>query len=269
MKVLVSRHNALYRQWMTEMKHAGRAGHNAWLEGVHLCQSWLQHRGQPQWALFAQEGGDHVEISALAAQIEETRQVWMPQNLLSGLSTLVTPAPVIFIAPVKEPAKAPQIEATCVLLDGIQDPGNVGTLLRTAAAAGVRTVCTGPGTARCWSPKVLRAGQGAQFCLSLHEGIDLPSLLVSHKAGESRLPVLVTTLDPHAESLYHTDLAADVVWVFGHEGRGVAAEIVELADRKIFIPHDTQAVESLNVTTAAAICLFEQHRQRKAAKPAQ
>jgi TrmH family RNA methyltransferase len=262
MKVLSSRSNPMYRQWQADFKHAGRPGHGAWLEGVHLCQAWLQHRGQPQWGLFAQESADHADIMAIAHQTELARQVWMPQKLLDGLSTLVTAPPVIFIGQIHEPARLDDLLTTSVLLDSIQDPGNVGTILRTVAAAGVGDVFTGRGTAACWSPKVLRAGQGAQFCLSMHESIDLAKLIALQQTNPKRLPVMVTTLDAQAESLYETDLRREVIWVFGHEGRGVSPELVELADHRVYIPHDTQAVESLNVTSAAAICLFEQRRQR-------
>lgn len=268
MKTLTSRSNPRYRQWLAEMKHAGRTGHAAWLEGIHLCQAWLDHRGQPQWALFAQDASEHAEVRHLAEQVEPDKQVWMPAKLLASLSTLVTAPMVIFIAQPVMPQRdgAPGLDqlGTSLMLDDLQDPGNVGTLLRTAAAAGVAQVFTGPGTAACWSPKVLRAGQGAHFTLRIEESVDLASLLSMQSKQVKRTPVLATTLDASAKSLYELDLREDVIWVFGQEGRGVAPELVDLADHKVYIPHDNQAVESLNVASAAAICLFEQRRQRLA-----
>lgn len=143
-------------------------------------------------------------------------------------------------------------------LDGVQDPGNAGTLLRTAAAAGIGDVLAGAATASLWSPKTLRAGQGAQFRLRLHEQVNpdaLPSLLdgewigADARGGDS----LWTALLP----------AGPVGWVFGGEGAGLSAAARSVCRRVISIPIDS-AVESLNVAAAAAVCLFERRRRIRA-----
>jgi TrmH family RNA methyltransferase len=145
-------------------------------------------------------------------------------------------------------------------LDGVQDPGNVGTLLRTAAAAGIRDVLAGPGTAALWAPKTLRAGQGAQFRLRLHEQVaagSLPGLL----AGE-----WIGTDAGGGEPLWSIALPAGPVgWIFGGEGAGLSAAARAVCRRRVSIPIDA-AVESLNVAAAAAVCLFER-RRRLAASP--
>ncbi len=269
MKTITSRTNPLYRQWLSEIKHAGRPGHPIWLEGVHLCQAWLEHGGQPQWALLAQEAQGSGEIDALARQVEPRAQVWLPQKLLAGLSSLVTPATAMFVAqrpskPQAVPGSEQPPSGSCLLLDDVQDPGNVGTLLRTAAAAGVKSVFASAGTAATWSPKVLRAGQGAQFSLQIHEGVDLVALVANWQLRSDRPLILATALDPTAQSLYALDLTGNVAWIFGHEGRGVAPALLSGADHRVFIPHESDAVESINVSSAAAICLFEQRRQRLA-----
>lgn len=274
MKIITSRSNPLYRQWLAELKHAGRPGHPIWLEGVHLCEALLAHGGQMQWALFAQEAQGSGEIQALAQRVDLGQQVWMPQKLLDGLSSMVTPSSVMFLA--QRPSNAqtlydngPPLGESSLWLDDIQDPGNVGTLLRTAAAAGVNSVFASVGTAACWSPKVLRAGQGAQFALNIHEGVDLLALLSRWQSCTDRpldqpldRPlILATALDATAKSLYDLDLKHPVAWIFGHEGRGVAPALQRVADYGVYIPHDRNAVESLNVSSAAAVCLFEQRRQ--------
>lgn len=274
MKTITSRSNPLYRELQADMKHAGRAGHGIWLEGVHLCQAWLAHRDQPQWAMFANEAQGNPEVDALAKQTDPARQVWVPSSLLAGLSTLATPPAVIFVGGSERveqhtPVPLAPVSGSCVLLDDIQDPGNVGTLLRTAAAAGIRSVYAGPGTAACWSPKVLRAGQGAQFTLLIHESVDLASMLTEWAAQDKRPLVLATALDAEATSLYDLNLRQDVAWIFGHEGQGVGPRLLAAADSKVFIPHDLPAVESLNVSSAAAICLFEQRRQSLSQSPHQ
>jgi TrmH family RNA methyltransferase len=141
------------------------------------------------------------------------------------------------------------------MLESLQDPGNLGSMLRTAVAAGIRQVFLGPGCVFAWAPKVLRAGQGAHFGLSIHERAALPLLA-------ARFPGLVVATDPHADaSLYDLDLTGLVAWVFGGEGTGVSPELAARATVRARIPMPGPA-ESLNVAAAAAVCLFEQVRQR-------
>jgi TrmH family RNA methyltransferase len=106
-----------------------------------------------------------------------------------------------------------------------------------------------------WSPKVLRAGMGAHFVLNIVENVNLASLIRS-----STIPVLATSSHV-AQSLYDTDLTRPVAWLFGHEGQGVADELMSLATHQVTIPQ-RPGVESLNVAASAAICFFEQVRQK-------
>jgi len=149
------------------------------------------------------------------------------------------------------------VKESVVILDRIQDPGNVGTLLRTCAAAGIKRVFATTGTATLWSPRVLRSGQGAHFALRLHEQIDLSAMIATLE-----VPLVVTTLTA-AQNLFATELPAHCAWVFGNEGQGVDSALIEKASIKVRIEHELQGAESLNVTAAAAICLFEQRRQHQ------
>ena len=144
-----------------------------------------------------------------------------------------------------------------VLLDAVQDAGNVGAILRTAAAAGVGTVVLGSGCAGAWTPRVLRAGQGAHFSLTLHEQIDLAELMKNTNTKS------IATVAKNAESIYAIDLIEPIVWLFGNEGAGLSPALAALASHRATIPLDA-ATESLNVGAAAAICLFEAVRQRRA-----
>ncbi len=263
MKTIISRANPLYRQWLSQHKLAGRQGNPVWLEGIHLCQAWLEAHDQPSWGIFNQAAAQHPETIALAHRVSPAHQIWMPEKLIKGISSLISAPPVIFLVSAPEHDHTTTLEQNCLLLDDVQDPGNVGAMLRTAAAAGIRQVHASAGTAACWSPKVLRAGQGAHFALEIHEGQDLEALLLAHRGRKQRLPVLVTCLDPSAQSIFEVQLPSQAVWVFGHEGRGASPEITALSDQRLYIEHDTRAVESLNVASAAAVCLFEQRRQSK------
>jgi TrmH family RNA methyltransferase len=149
---------------------------------------------------------------------------------------------------------APAREGCCLLLDGVQDPGNVGTILRTAAAAGVAQVWLTPGCADVWSPKVVRAGMGAHFLLPLLERIDAPSALAAFQG-----PLAITTLDA-TQSIYDTQLSGPLVLALGSEGAGVSEPLAALAGLRLRIPM-AAGVESLNVSAAAAVCLFERLRQ--------
>src|SRR5690606_2680245 len=141
-------------------------------------------------------------------------------------------------------------------LEDIQDPGNMGTILRTAAAVGIQRVLLSPGCASPWSPKALRAGMGAQFSVSIYEETDLFRALQN-----STLPVLATVLEPDAASLYDTDLTKPAVWLFGNEGQGISEQLARCATQHIYIPQAATAVQCINVSAAAAICLYEQYRQ--------
>ena len=146
------------------------------------------------------------------------------------------------------------------MLDAVQDAGNVGTVLRSAAAAGIRHVVLGAGCADAYSPKVLRAGMGAHFALTLHERVDLRDWLAGYPHR-----TLATALTEHNNfSLYELDLRPPSAWIFGNEGSGVSPDILAAADATVKIPMQG-AVESLNIAQAATICLFEQMRQRLAA----
>ena len=149
------------------------------------------------------------------------------------------------------------ITETCVVLDGVQDAGNVGSILRSAAAAGIQHVFCAPGTVYAWSSKVLRAGMGAHFLLGIYEDVD-PGGLIERVASD--VPVAIT--DSHgAKAIYDADLSGPVAWVFGNEGAGVSTVWRDRAALRVTIPQPG-GMESLNVAAAAAVCLFEQCRQK-------
>ena len=143
---------------------------------------------------------------------------------------------------------------SAVLLDNVQDPGNLGSILRSAAAAGIKNVFCSMGTAFAWSPKVMRAGMGAHFLLNIFENVNLHSLLQT-----AEIPILATSSHTK-QTIYQAKLNQPVVWLFGHEGQGVAEDLMALANQTVTIPQRPE-IESLNVAASAAICFFEQVRQ--------
>ena len=261
MKLITSRANPVFKRILATVRAGARQGSDAWLEGVHLCEAWLEHRGQPHVAVFDQSSQDDPQVISLASRVDRERQLWLSRDLISAVSTLKSPSPVGFVVPIVQREIALVLQQVCVALDGVQDPGNVGTILRTAAAAGVKQFVAGLGCAALWSPKVLRSGQGAHFAMSLYEGIDLRKWFLQLGDTTERSPIVATSLTD-AQPLFGSQLPAHCIWVFGNEGQGVSPELLELVDHRVRIDHDRQAVESLNVASAAAICLFEQRRQQ-------
>ncbi len=142
----------------------------------------------------------------------------------------------------------------CVLLEDVQDPGNLGSILRSAAAAGIGRIHLSPGCVDAWSPKVLRAGMGAHFHLSIHENSDLVAA-----ARDFSGQVVATTLDAE-KTLFSLDLSGPTAFVIGNEGAGISAGLLEVSDSRVMIPMPG-AAESLNAAAAAAICFFERVRQ--------
>lgn len=231
------------------------------LEGIHLVSSWLANApaGQPAAIelVVAQRGVEVAEVRAIVegAGVEP---LVLQDRLFDSLGTLPSPVPVLAVVATPEPPLPGRIDQDTVVLDRLQDPGNVGAILRTAAAAGVRQVVTTPHTAWCWSPKVLRAAMGGHFALRIHESLPwerLQPLIRIPTAG---------ALAHDGTSIYASDLRQPCVWVFGNEGEGIAPDIERQLDWRLTIPQ-ADAVESLNVAAAAAVCLFEQRRQRLAA----
>ncbi|MGE0801766.1 MAG: TrmH family RNA methyltransferase [Lautropia sp.] len=224
------------------------------LEGIHLVDGWLRLRGAPERLVVAQRGLSDPEVAALLARAGVAPLV-IADRLFDALGTLPSPAPLLAVIATPEPTAPPQLDGDVVILDRLQDPGNVGAIIRTAAAAGVELLVTTPQTAWCWSPKVLRAAMGGHFALAIHESVPWEEI-----AARLAVP-LAGALAHGGRSLHDLDLTPPCAWVFGSEGDGLAPAIAARLDWQATIPQSDR-VESLNVAAAAAICLFEQRRQR-------
>jgi len=222
-----------------------------WLEGEHLCDALRQRGQRPAQAVVSTSAWDQPGLRALAQWAP--RVVRVPDALFDGLSALPSPARLGFVLPLP-PAAAIDPQVATVVLDRVQDAGNVGSILRTAAAFGVGQVLALQGTAALWSPKVLRAGMGAHFGLNLIEGLqpdDLAALAV---------PLVGTSLATDA-LLPSAALPQPCAWVLGHEGQGVAPAVLARCALTVRIPQPG-GEESLNVAAAAAVCLYESLRRR-------
>ena len=248
-----SRDNASLVQVRRALRDPGayrKDGAPLWLEGDHLLRACLA-RGRPlQQVLVAESAWAQPALRGLAEQAQ--RVLLLPDALFKELSTLESPASIGALIE-RPPGTALQADLPTVLLDRLQDAGNVGSILRSAAALGVQQVVALKGTAALWSPKVLRAGMGAHFALQLHDGLQLEDLTLL------TLPWVATS--SHAVALlHHCKLPTPCAWVFGHEGQGVSAQLLARCTLTLRIAQPG-GEESLNVAAAAAICLHESVRQ--------
>ena len=259
MKNISSRDNPRYKELklLATSSQARRKAGRTVLDGVHLCEAYLQASGRPVLCVASESAAMHVEVAAVLEQCESARVecICLPDALYHALSQVEHGVGLLFVIDIPAPMGQGPLRQSAVLLDSLQDPGNLGSILRSAAAAGIGSVFCSKGTASAWSPKVLRAGMGAHFLLNIVENLELGDLL-----RETEIPVLATS--SHAShSVYQLDLCEPVVWLFGHEGQGVANELLDLATHQVAIPHPG-GMESLNVAASAAICFFEQVRQK-------
>lgn len=243
--VITSRDNP----WLKRLRKLAQDGSEyrrvgqVWLEGDHLCRALLARGGRPKVAVFAQRFWPQAPADWVNAA---ERYLVMDNALFDGLSGLPSPARMGFLIDLPSP---PALDpgAPTVILDRVQDAGNVGTILRCASAFGFTQVVALQGTAALWSQKVLRAGMGAHFGLRLIESA--PASLLEQLA----VPV-ITTSSHGGQLLHRANLPWPCAWAFGHEGQGVGPEVAQRSHLAVRIAQPG-GEESLNVATAAAICL--------------
>ena len=217
----------------------------------------LQHVGAPLLCAISESANAMPEVAAIVARCEadSVQSILLPDALYNTISQVDNGVGILFLIEVPQVQAPLKLVHDAVLLDQLQDPGNLGSILRSAAAAGIQEVYCSAGTALAWSPRVLRAGMGAHFVLNIFESVDLVALLQA-----STLPVLATSSHT-TQTIYDVDLKQPLAWLFGNEGQGVSEDLLKGASKLVAIPHRGE-MESLNVAASVAVCLFEQVRQR-------
>lgn len=252
-----SRDNGLIKQLrrLADYSTAYRKLGQFWIEGDHLCRAAIERKLTPVVAVFARS---FVNAAPLEWVHAANKAVVIPDALFDEISMLESAARVGFLIDI--PAQsAPRAGVASVVLDRVQDAGNVGSILRSAAAFGFRQVLALKGSAALWSPKVLRAGMGAHFGLELVEGVDLSEVF---KLG---VPLVVTSSHQGGLLQDHA-LPWPCCWAFGHEGQGLGEELLTNASLSVRIGQPG-GEESLNVAAAAAICLHASTVSHNARSP--
>ena len=261
MKSVASRDNASYKamhKLVTNASERKKRGLSV-LDGAHLVQAFLD-AGHPIDEVMINGGAEaDPEIATLLTRAGIGHVTLLSEPLFNSLSTVDSPTGILAAVRTPEGRDVPRAAPFVLMLEDIQDPGNVGALLRTAAAAGVSDVLLSPRCAFAWSPKVLRAAMGGHFALNIVEGADLAEY-TSHYEGTS-----VALAGEGGRSLYDLDLRGPCAFIVGNEGAGISRSLSARAKVTARIP-TTGKVESLNAGIAGSIALFECARQRAMAK---
>ena len=246
---ITSRDNPLLKELrkLSSEPTAYRKTGRVWLEGDHLCSAALLRGIKPSIAVFSES---FMPIAAVFIDKGAIKNIVISDKLWQNISGLESPAKMGFVVDLPSSVQITPNVAT-VILDRVQDAGNVGSILRSAAAFGFKQVIALTGTAALWSPKVLRAGMGAHFGLQLFESASLDDL------SALTVPLVVTSShqgDFLQNLMQNKQLPQPCAWVMGHEGQGVRAELLQQAKVSVRIGQPG-GEESLNVAAAAAICL--------------
>lgn len=225
------------------------------VEGVHLIDAALRSDYPFVQILLSESARRHPEVQQILTRLPTyTPVLTLSDTLYESIRSLGAGIDVMAVINVPTPS-LPMIDEDCLILNDVQDSGNVGTLLRTAAAVGIRNILCTSATAQAWSPKTLRAGMGAQFALTIFEGLSTQDIL-----DHVQVPLLATS--SHTDTLiYDHNLSTPVAWIMGHEGQGVCDDLMQCAT-PIALPQPN-GQESLNVAIAGALCLYETLRQRQ------
>lgn len=256
-KHIVSRDNPVFKHLkrLADNARERRAEGQTLLDGVHLIEAYMTAFGEPTMVIIP-EGQSSVEATGLIQALEHVSTMMLPTLMFAELTPVASATGILAL--VKTPQLSlPDAPSFALMLEDIQDPGNLGSILRTAAAAGVEVAYLSASCTDAFSPKALRGGQGAQFVLPIVERANLIAELENFNGNS-----YATTMQ--GESLYAQNLTQATAFVIGNEGAGLRKQTVAAASKSITIPMTESqfgTVESLNAGAAAAVCLFERKRQ--------
>ena len=247
--MLHSRDNPRVRRWskLARDTRFRRREHRALIEGPHLVAAMLERRIRPLCLIASESGLERAEIAALIGKSALTPVV-LSDALFRAMVDAETPPGIA--AEIEIPGHENPIAGSQVFLQGIQDAGNVGAIVRSAAAFGIDAIVLDSACADAWSPKALRAGMGGHFGLQVRQVDDLAEALSGFKGR------LICTVPKEGILLEKADLSGPLGWIFGSEGQGISTEARAAASVQVCVP-TAAGTESLNVAATAAICLYE------------
>ena len=264
--MITSKDNSQFKALKRLIQQPKRSDRLMAVEGIHACQLLLeqQHSHQLQiervWVGSSALANTEIQVLLQSVAEQNIKVIELPASLFREVSSLEQGVSIIFEVERPQCKELPEIpfSGNVVLLDGIQDPGNMGSIVRSCAAAGVNEVWLNAHCVNPYAPKVLRAGVGAHFGLNIREGMDL---ITAIQWLRERHVTVCATSSYAQQNIYEFDLNRPIAWLMGNEGAGVSEAILVQADIALTIPMTVG--ESLNVAAATAVCLFEMQRQRQ------
>src|SRR5471030_2966178 len=214
MKKIISADNARFRALLklAESSRERKKHGLSLLDGVHLVAAYREHVGLPAQLVVSDSGWREPEIQRLLDTVAPLEPLLLSDSLFNQLSTVATPTGILAAVETPRPPMVPAQFDACVMLEDIQDPGNLGSILRSAAAADIKHVFLSRLSVHAWSPRVLRAGMGAHFMLRIYEQCDLHALVREFKGR------VIATSHRTNKIIFNTDLTGQVAFVFGNEG---------------------------------------------------
>lgn len=252
MSEITSINNPHVKNWRKLLTRKGRKKSNSYLiEGFHLVEEAIQFKKDAIQHIIAREDIVHEE-EFLRLKIDDQKLIKVSTQVADELSDTETSQGIFAVLKIEQPILPEKVTAPFLLLDAVQDPGNVGTMIRTADAAGFQGVILGKGTVDLYNSKTLRSAQGSHFHLEVYEGV-LEDYISEFK--EQNISVYGTALNEEAESYKNIQNEAPFALIVGNEGAGIREDLMPLIDQNIYIPMKGQA-ESLNVAIAASILMF-------------
>ena len=253
-KIIDSKHNASYKYFkkIATKKSFRKEENKTILVGPHIINSCLEVKKDIE-CFIRDEKIESLEIKEIIKTNPNIEIYDLKHGLFLELSDLKSSNGLIALIniPIEEDIEIKK--GLNLFIDGIQDPGNLGSILRTAEAAGINSVYLSKTSAELWSPKTLRGSQGAQVNLKCYENQELLTL-----CNQVSLPIY--SLSSFGNSLYDNDIPKDLILILGSEGRGINAEIISKSTKSISIPMQG-SIESLNVGAAASIFIYEYFRR--------
>lgn len=224
------------------------------IEGIHLLDAYLNAQLTPELVIISESGERNTEILHLVKRLSGVKILTVTDGLYKQIRTLGESLPIMAVIDMPALSLDYPVTQDCLIINGIQDNGNLGTLLRTASAVGVKIIICTTGTAQAYSPKTLRASMGANFSLAIYENVSIEKVL-----DMVEVPLYATS--SHTDTIiYQTDLTQPLALIMGHEGQGVDKILLSRA-HPIALPQPN-GQESLNVAIAGSLCMYEMLRQR-------
>lgn len=254
MQHIMSINNPQVKSWRKLKNKKERNKKNTYLiEGFHLIEEAMTHESESIKKIILRDDVlEETEIKKILQEFDERKLVIVTKEIADGLAETETSQGIFAVMAIPEQKEKDPIHGPFLLLDALQDPGNVGTMIRTADAAGFQAVILGKGTVDLYNDKTLRAAQGSHFHLDVYEA-DLIDFIEAFK--KQGFPVFGTGLNQEAKSYKEVQVDQAFSLVVGNEGAGISDEVMELVDQNIYIPMKGQT-ESLNVAIASSILMF-------------